>query len=121
MDVSNITAKPAQYRPVRHSPRRLWRVLIEWLDAWAFADLDARARVQGWQIRRPAPLIRVYRSTAFDLYVRCPSCGGEGATNRGHCRGCLGSGRVTRDPFDGAADGVRPEPHSPHRVLLDEL
>lgn len=94
MHFTNTTAKPAQYHIARRSPRGLWGVLLEKLDTWAFRELDDRARAQGWEVRRPAPLIRVYRNPDFDLYVRCASCGGEGVTSRGHCRGCLGSGRV---------------------------
>jgi hypothetical protein len=70
--------------------------LLGQLDHWAFDELDERAKAQGWQVRRPAPLIRVYRNPDFDLYVCCTTCGGEGVTTRGNCRSCLGFGRVRR-------------------------
>ncbi|NUO98228.1 MAG: hypothetical protein HOV96_28890 [Nonomuraea sp.] len=70
--------------------------LLGKLDHWAFDGLDERARERGWHVRRPAPLIRVYRNPDFDLYVRCPGCGGEGATRRGNCLACFGFGRVRR-------------------------
>ncbi|MFG1682308.1 hypothetical protein ACGFNP_19225 [Nonomuraea sp. NPDC049269] len=92
MDVSNITRKSTVRNPVR----RLVAGLLEVLDAWAFAELDARARERGWQVRRPAPLMRVYRAPEFDTYVRCAACEGEGVTRRGLCRACLGLGRVRR-------------------------
>ncbi|MFI9588922.1 hypothetical protein [Nonomuraea sp. NPDC052265] len=41
-----------------------------------------------------APLVRVYRTPRFDLYVRCSACGGDGITSRGACRACRGFGRV---------------------------
>jgi hypothetical protein len=90
MHVSNITANWAGCG----SARRLVIALLERLDRWAFADQDARARAQGWQVRRPALFIRVYRNPKFDAFVTCTACEGEGVTSRGHCRGCLGSGRV---------------------------
>ncbi|MGW0804944.1 hypothetical protein [Nonomuraea sp. NPDC002799] len=61
------------------------------LDAWAFRDLDDHARAQGWQVRRPAPLIRVYRNPAFDRRVPSAGCQGADAAVHGHH---LGSGRV---------------------------
>lgn len=77
------------------NPVRCWLLrLIETLDGWAFDELDARARAQGWQVVRPAPLTRVYRNPEFDTYVRCRACQGEGLTGRGTCHDCLGSGRV---------------------------
>jgi hypothetical protein len=90
MDVSNITLKSTVRNPVR----RLLVGVLEVLDAWAFAKLDARARGQGWQVRRPALLMRVYRAPEFDTYVRCAACEGEGVTRQGPCRACLGLGRV---------------------------
>ncbi|NRQ31953.1 hypothetical protein HII36_08880 [Nonomuraea sp. NN258] len=90
MDVSNLIAE----RAVRNPLFRLLAALLRRIDAWAFDALDARARAQGWQVRRPAPLIRVYRNPDFDTLTRCLACAGEGVTARGHCHACLGSGRV---------------------------
>ncbi|MFI6319998.1 hypothetical protein ACIBG8_20850 [Nonomuraea sp. NPDC050556] len=64
--------------------------LLHLLDRWAFDELDRRAREQGWEVRRPAPLMRVYRNSNLGL---CKHCLGEGFTRRGICHGCLGSGR----------------------------
>ncbi|GAA4060754.1 hypothetical protein [Nonomuraea soli] len=66
------------------------RSLLDLLDEWIFAALDRHARCQGWEIRRPAPFIRVYRNPAVG---RCRACAGEGFDDRGLCRACLGSGR----------------------------
>jgi hypothetical protein len=90
MDVSNITRKPT----VRNPLSRFLVAVVETLDAWAFAELDERARSMGWQVRRPAPLMRVYRAPAFDDYLTCRVCDGEGCTRRGMCRDCLGWGRL---------------------------
>lgn len=86
MDVSNVTAR----RTVRIPVRRLMVTLLRILDEWAFRELDARARAQGWQVRRPAPLMRVYKSSGLRV---CPACGGEGLTRRGLCGNCFGTGR----------------------------
>ncbi|MFG1942306.1 hypothetical protein [Nonomuraea sp. NPDC048826] len=88
MQFITVTREPAA--PIR----RLITRVLEVLDGWAFDDLDARARAQGWEVRRPAPLTRVYRNPAFDAYVPCLTCQGEGVAGRGACRVCLGSGRV---------------------------
>lgn len=96
VNTSNIAVKGAAPGAIRRALGRLWEILFDRLDHWAFDRLDTRARAQGWQVRRPAPLIRVYRNPDFDLYVRCPSCGGEGMTRRGNCLACLGFGRVRR-------------------------
>lgn len=79
---------------IRRRPvRRLARALLDLLDAWAFGRLDARARGHGWQVRRPAPLMRVYRTSAVLIHASCRPCGGEGMTRAGVCSDCLGSGR----------------------------
>jgi hypothetical protein len=96
VNTSNIAVNQAEPGAIRRIPGRLSETLLGKLDHWAFDGLDERARSQGWQVRRPAPLIRVYRNPDFDLYVRCQGCGGEGVTSRGHCRTCLGFGRVRR-------------------------
>ncbi|TXK43152.1 hypothetical protein [Nonomuraea sp. C10] len=88
MQLITVTRAPAN--PIR----RLISRVLETLDGWAFDDLDARARAQGWEVRRPAPLTRVYRNPDLGAYVRCPACQGEGATRSGVCPRCLGSGRV---------------------------
>lgn len=90
MEFTNLTVKAAPRSPVR----RLMVTLLDILDDWAFAKLDAQARVQGWQVRRPAPLIRVYRNPRFDTLSACGACVGEGVTSRGPCLSCLGSGRA---------------------------
>lgn len=87
MDANNVTTE----RAARISVRRLMVTLLRVLDARAFRDLDAAARAGGWQVRRPAPFIRVYRAR---LVASCRICSGEGYTPRGLCRDCLGSGRV---------------------------
>jgi hypothetical protein len=92
LNISNI----AVTRAAPGTLRRLYEALLEKLDHRAFDRLDTRAREQGWQVRRPAPLVRVYRNPDFDLYVRCPGCGGEGIMRRGTCLACLGFGRVRR-------------------------
>ncbi|MFI6919092.1 hypothetical protein ACIBIZ_03995 [Nonomuraea spiralis] len=79
---------------LRRTYGRLAEALLAKLDHWAFDALDERARSQGWRVRRPAPLVRVYRNPDFDLYVRCTACGGDGMTSRGDCRACRGFGRV---------------------------
>jgi hypothetical protein len=88
--MQSITVTRAPANPVR----RFFQQLLDVLDGWAFDELDARARAQGWQVVRPAPLTRVYRNPEFDTYVRCRACQGEGLTGRGTCHDCLGSGRV---------------------------
>lgn len=86
MDISNVTVE----RRFRVPVRRLMVTLLQILDEWAFAELDARARAQGWEVRKPAPLMRVYRNANLGL---CRHCAGEGFTGRGLCHACLGSGR----------------------------
>lgn len=86
MDVSNVTLQ----RRLRIPVRRLMVTLLHLLDRWAFDELDRRAREHGWEVRRPAPLMRVYRNAALG---RCGHCLGEGFTGKGVCCGCLGSGR----------------------------
>lgn len=86
MDVSKVAAR----RSVRIPVRRLLVTLLRILDDWAFRDLDARARAQGWQVRRPAPLMRVYRASGLRV---CSACAGEGLTRRGVCANCFGTGR----------------------------
>lgn len=66
------------------------RPLLAILDEWIFAEPDRQARRNGWEIRRPALFIRVYRNPAFG---RCRECRGEGFTRKGVCAHCLGSGR----------------------------
>lgn len=73
---------------------RWLHAVLEALDAWAFDGPDTRAMALGLQVRRPARFVRVYRSPAFDAHRLCAACDGEGVTARGHCRECLGVGRV---------------------------
>lgn len=86
MELSNVTLSRRPRIPLR----RLMVTLLRILDDWAFGELDARARAQGWEVRKPAPLMRVYRNANLGL---CRHCAGEGYTRRGICHKCLGSGR----------------------------
>ncbi|MFI6501125.1 hypothetical protein [Nonomuraea typhae] len=86
MNATNTDLRPAIVNPLRH--------LLELLDRRAFAELDRRARAQGWQVIRPSLLTRVYRNRNFDSLSPCAACAGEGVTVRGACRTCVGSGRV---------------------------
>ncbi|GGO83568.1 hypothetical protein GCM10012289_77300 [Nonomuraea cavernae] len=87
MDASNLVIRREPGVPVR----RLLVTVLRILDEWAFRDLDARARARGWEVHRPAPLTRVYRSPRLGI---CPTCAGEGFTWQGICHTCLGSGRA---------------------------
>lgn len=55
-----------------------------------FAEVDAFAWVQDWQVRRRLGG-RVYRDRRFDSLFRCPCCEGVLAS----CAACSGSGRIS--------------------------
>ena len=90
MDTTQLTV----IAPRRSRIRRMLDTLFDVLDDWAFTKLDAQATAQGWQVRRPAPFIRVYRNPRFDTLSACRSCAGEGVTAKGVCLTCFGTGRV---------------------------
>lgn len=67
----------------------LWRVGEE-----AFAEIDAFAWVQRWEIRRTWHT-HTYRDTRFDALAACKVCSAKGRCPTGlPCRRCRGTGRV---------------------------
>ncbi|MFI7445438.1 hypothetical protein [Nonomuraea indica] len=90
MDLGTATQDRAQ----SSRPHSLLRTLLEIFDHLAFAERDARAKAQGRQVRRPAPLIRVYRDTGPRTRPACAACGGTGLVRRRPCLTCHGSGKA---------------------------
>ncbi|WP_169950360.1 hypothetical protein [Microbispora sp. H11081] len=67
----------------------LWRVGEE-----AFAEIDAFAWVQRWEIRRTWHA-HTYRDPRFDALAPCRVCSAKGRCPTGlPCRRCRGTGRV---------------------------
>lgn len=67
----------------------IWRVSEE-----AFAEIDAFAWVQQWEIRRTWHT-HTYRDTRFDALAPCRVCSGRGRCATGlPCRRCRATGRV---------------------------
>jgi hypothetical protein len=61
-----------------------------------YAQGDARAIEQGWQITvHRGGLARSYRDPRFDLFITCPCCAGSGVARELPCNRCSGSGRTT--------------------------
>lgn len=95
-----------------------WTGLAAWLDRHRselgrrlFADTDARARWQGWQVTAVQHgLGRQYRDPRFDSLIRCTSCGGRAETGGLHCAPCSGTGRRTRYPPAGTASQLTRDP-----------
>jgi hypothetical protein len=78
------------------------------LEQRLFADLDAQAQHDGWQITRlRGGLARRYRDPRFSLLSACPDCAGGGSTDGQSCEPCRGTGRVTRArPCSPAPGGI---------------
>ncbi|GLX07961.1 hypothetical protein [Microbispora sp. NBRC 16548] len=67
----------------------LWKLSGE-----TFAEIDAFAWVQRWEIRRTWHT-HTYRDTRFDALAACKICSAKGRCPTGlPCRRCRGTGRV---------------------------
>lgn len=81
------------------------------LERRLFADLDAQAEHDGWQVTRlHNGFGRRYRDPRFDLLSPCPACAGSGSADDQQCQPCRSTGRVTRatryTPIPGGACGA---------------
>ncbi len=74
---------------------RMRIVALLWkLGGEAFAEIDAFAWVQRWEIRRTWHT-HTYRDTRFDALAACTICSAKGRCPTGlPCRRCRGTGRV---------------------------
>ncbi|GAA1306475.1 hypothetical protein Psi02_24010 [Planotetraspora silvatica] len=101
---------------VRNRPEvglRLRVIAYTWaLSEAAFAEIDAFAWVQRWQIER-AWHSHTYRDRRFAALIACFSCAATGATGSGGpCRTCEGIGRLNLleppgSPDQGSPDSAR--------------
>ncbi|MDP9862506.1 MULTISPECIES: hypothetical protein [Streptosporangium] len=78
-------------------------ICLRALDVSIFAEVDAFAWVQEWQIDRGRLFRHTYRDPRFGALLRCGLCRGEGTTG-GHeqCSLCDGTGRIDRLQVGGA-------------------
>lgn len=73
------------------------RLSLTRLERRLFADLDAQAQHDGWQVTwLYHGFGRRYRDPRFDLLSACPACAGRGSTDGQPCEPCRGAGRITR-------------------------
>lgn len=85
---------------IRVPGNKIWARLIHHLglnrlEHNLFADLDAQAKNDGWQvIRLRHGLARHYRNPRFDLLSSCPDCAGSDSTDSQPCMRCQSSGRI---------------------------
>ena len=83
-------------------PIRLVRWLLNRLEAAGnrlFAPDDQRAAEHGWQIIPGRHgLSHRYRDPRFAMFVSCPRCAGNGATDGWPCPACQATGRLTWPP-----------------------
>lgn len=96
--------EPLESRRARQvSPSRVRRWVLRFGQR-LFAESDARARRQGWQVTvERRGLARCYRDRRFDRFVRCPRCEGDGweADSYRRCSVYQGDGRVVRAALTG--------------------
>ncbi|GII04131.1 hypothetical protein [Planobispora takensis] len=87
---NNITNQSKSYSHLRELVQECIGGLLD----RAFAEDDARARRQGWQIIRKGTR-RIYRDPRFDALQECVPCWGEGVTaDERQCSSCGGTGRI---------------------------
>jgi hypothetical protein len=81
-------------RNASRSELRMRIITLIWsLSEAVFAEVDAFAWVQNWEIKRTWHT-HTYRDRRFDALIACSACEATGKAMGRQCRTCGGSGRV---------------------------
>jgi hypothetical protein len=98
-----------RHRTTHTNISKIYKLLAAWIRTShaaqtqrIFADPDAAARQQGWQVSSThRGFGRSYRDPRFDTLASCGDCLGRGTKSPGNpCHTCTGTGRITVRPAD---------------------